>query len=63
MRIWITVMFSTVGKASRENQYNGTSSGIADLLVNRPNNKNSMGTMFEVSINKNNNNKRGMGND
>ena len=56
-------MFSTVGKASRENQYNGTSSGIADLLVNRPNNKNSMGTMFEVSINKNNNNKRGMGND
>lgn len=53
MRIWITVMFSTLGKASRENQYNGRSSGIADLMVNGPNNKNSMETMFKVSINNN----------
>lgn len=55
MRIWITVMFSTLGKASRENRYNGRSpSGIADLMVNGPNNKNSMETMFKASINNNN---------
>lgn len=46
-------MFSTLGKASRENRYNGRSpSGIADLMVNGPNNKNSMETMFKDSINK-----------
>lgn len=48
-------MFSTLGKASRENRYNGRSpSGIADLMVNGPNNKNSMETMFKASINNNN---------
>lgn len=55
-------MFSTLGKASRENRYNGRSpSGIDDLMVNGQSNKNSMETMFKDSINNNNN--KGMVND
>lgn len=55
-------MFSTLGKASRENRYNGRSpSGIDDLMVNGQSNKNSMETMSKDSINNNNN--KGMVND
>lgn len=46
-------MLNTLVKASRENQKNGWShSGIAVLVVNGPNNKNLMETIFKVSIKK-----------